>query len=68
VGLALLGIAVLAFALPSVVIYVVYLADGAQGGGWYGNLASLVAQCVIGAALIVGARRISEAITKLRRL
>lgn len=67
VGVALLGLTIVAFALPTVVLYLVYLADGAAEDRWFASLVDLAARCLIGAGLILGAQRISETIARLRR-
>jgi hypothetical protein len=70
VGVALLGLSIVAFALPTLALYLVYLADGAAESRSLDsvNFVPLVVRCAIGIGLILGAQRIAAFITTLRRL
>lgn len=70
IGVALLGLTIVAFALPTLALYLVYLADGAAETRSFDsvNFVPLVVRCAIGIGLILGAQRIAAFIATLRRL
>ena len=70
VGVALLGLTIAAFALPTLALYLVYLADGAAEARGFDtfNVVPLAVRCIVGVGLILGARRVAETIARLRAL
>jgi hypothetical protein len=69
VGVVLLGLVLVSFALPKIVLYLLYLADGAADARTFQTsyLASEVVQALIGFGLILGSERIAAMIADLRR-
>lgn len=69
VGVVLLGLIVVTLSLPSIVLNLLFIIDGAAEAATFqfNSLLSAVVQCLIGVGLILGSKGIAEAIARLRR-
>jgi len=69
VGVVLLGLVLLSFALPQVVFYLLFFAYGAEYADFFkfNALVSKAVQTLIGLGLIIGSGRIAGTIARLRR-
>ncbi|MEO3428330.1 hypothetical protein AAFN88_05695 [Pelagibius sp. CAU 1746] len=69
VGVVLLGLILISFALPQIVLYLLYIADGALEAQTFQvhYLVSEIVQACVGIGLILGSQRITDFIARARR-
>lgn len=69
VGVVLLGLVLVSFALPQIALYLLFIADGAADAADFqvAVLASEVVQTIVGIGLVLGSGGVADMIARMRR-